>query len=93
MFNEESLFWVFPNPLGFFLMVVAFEAIPNEDFEVELAVYVGMQCGKEITWVESYAVTDYTIEDVDDLAELACGLAEKPEVLHRAKQVVKDRWG
>ena len=93
MFNEKSLFWVFPNPLGFFLLMVAFEAIPNEDFEVELAVYVGMQCGKEIAWVESYAVTGCTIEDVDDLAELAYGLAEKPSVLYEAKRVVKDRWG
>lgn len=93
MFNEKSLFWVFPNPLGFYLMVVAFEAIPNEHYEVELAVYVGMQCGKDIVWVWSYAVTDYTIEDAEALAELACDLADDPSVLREAKQVVKDRWG
>lgn len=43
MFNENSLFWVVAHPL-FFLLVVACDAIPNEDFEVELAVYGYYAC-------------------------------------------------
>ena len=74
MFNENSLFWVVAHPL-FFLLVVACDAIPNDEFEVELAVYVGRQLGSEIVWVESFAVEGCTLDDTSELEELAYEVA------------------
>ena len=88
MFNENSLFWVVAHPL-FFLLVVACDAIPNDEFEVELAVYVGRQLGREIVWVESFAVEGCTLDDIGDLEELAYEVAESPVILQKAKQVIR----
>ena len=88
MFDEKSLFWAFAHPL-FFLLVVACEAIPNEEFEVELAVYAGRQLGKEITWVESFAVEGCTLDDIGDLEELAYEVAESPVLVEKAKRVLR----
>ena len=87
MFSESSLFWVVAHPL-FFLLVVACDAIPNDEFEVELAVYAGRQLGKEITWVESFAVEGCTLDNIGDLEELAYEVAESPIILQKAKQVI-----
>lgn len=88
MFTENSLFWVFPHPL-FFLLVVACDAIPNEEFEVELAVYAGRQLGKEIVWVESFAVEGCTLDDIGDLEELAYEVAESLVLVEKAKRVLR----
>lgn len=89
MFDEKSLFWAFAHPLGFFLLVVACDAIPNEEFEVELAVYAGRQLGKEIVWVESFAVEGCTLDDIGDLEELAYEVAESPVLVEKAKRVLR----
>ena len=86
MIDESSLLWTFGMRGGWFLLVIACEAIPNEDYEVEIAVYAGRQCSKEIVWVESYAV-DCTLEDVDELAALAYDLSECSAVVAKAKCV------
>lgn len=87
MFSESSLFWVVVHPL-FFLLVVACDAIPNEDFEVELAVYAGRQLGKEIVWVESFAVEGCTLGDTGYLEELAYEVGESPVLVEKAKRVL-----
>lgn len=91
MFDEKSLFWAFAHPLGFYLLAVACEAIPNEDFEVELALYVGWQCGKDICWVDSFAVDDLTLGDGIELEELATQLAECPVLVEKAKRVLQEK--
>ena len=88
MFSESSLFWVVAHPL-FFLLVVACDAIPNDEFEVELAVYAGRQLGKEIVWVESFAVEGCTLDDIGDLEELAYEVAESPVLVEKAKRVLR----
>ena len=87
MFSESSLFWVVAHPL-FFLLVIACDAIPNEDFEVELAVYAGRQLGKEIIWVESFAVEGCTLDDIGELEELAYEVAESPALVKKAERIL-----
>ena len=91
MFDEKSLFWAFANPFGFFLLVVACDALPNEEFEVELAVYAGRQLGQEIVWVDSFAVEDLTLDDFDDLEELATYIAECPVMMEKAKRTLQEK--
>ena len=85
------MFWAFAHPLGFYLLAVACEAIPNEDFEVELSLYVGWQCGKVIMWVDSFAVDDLTLDDADDLEKLATYIAECPVLVEKAKRVLQEK--
>lgn len=90
MINEKSLIWAFAQKYGWFLLVVACEALPNEDYEVELAVYAGMQGSKDIVWVDSFAVEDCAITDVDILVEIAWHFSECPGLLQQAQRVLED---
>lgn len=89
MFNEKSLFFVYQNPKGYYILLVACEAMPNEFFKVEFLVYVGMQRGKKIFWVNSYWVEDCRIEDEKKIKKLADALMKDPKLLALAKRVVE----
>ena len=85
MFNENSLFWIFPQSEGWYLMAVACEAIPNDLFEVELAFYVGKQLGKEIHWIESFGLPSYTLDDIEDLEDIVVHMSTCPTLLSKAE--------
>lgn len=89
MVNERSLFFVSLNPAGYYILLIACETMPNDFFEVEFMVYVGMQRGKEILWVDSYGLEDCSIEDEEEIKKLADALLEDPKLLALAKKVVE----
>ena len=93
MINDNSLIWAFAQNGGWYLLVIACEAIPNEEYEVELAIYAGKQCEKEIIWVDSYGVDDYTLDDVEDLVDLAEHLSGCPVLIERARTALFGQKG
>ena len=50
--------------------------------------YAGRQLGKEIVWVESFAVEGCTLGDTGYLEELAYKVAESPVLVEKAKRVI-----
>ncbi len=89
MVNERSLLFVCPNPAGYYILLIACEAMPNEFFEVEFMIYAGMQREKTILWVDSYGVEDCTIEDEEKIKSLADAVLENPNLLALAQKVVE----
>ena len=93
MIDKDSLIWAFAQNGGWYLLVIACEAIPNEEYEVEVAIYAGKQCGKEIVWIDSFGMGGCTLDDVEDLADLAEHLSGCPVLIERARTALFGQKG